>query len=426
MKRRRRAFRRSGPAPKRQGLLPFRRRSDRLDRAFRVAIVGLTMLAMAGSVALTPDGRRLATTWPTRARWAVRGLVGLEPPRAEVEALVRVERLGKIEATRAALRDLERQPKMRDFLRAARMDADSAVVRWGNYDWTMALSSAVFAPDDLRSYRLLPETRSVWLINLTVNKVQAMFEIPDTPEARALAGPAGGRVVPESVQTTNSWGCRGPEPDPSAPIRGIILGDSNMQGLLVGDDQTPPARLQEILGRERGQATSILNTGHLGYSIEQYYQTLMEYHDRFRPTFVVVSICDNDFGDMAVASHWAESEYWLDRITQSCRTRGIPILIVPVPGEDRMVGRRNEAIFPGKVSAIAKVTGLAYLDPLEEFAAEHFRRKGEARRLGQPFPHSPLFNRRYGDNHMSPLGSDLWARIVARRLGVILDDRRPQ
>jgi len=404
--------------------LPFRRRSERLDRLFRLSIVGLTLLALAAAVGLTPSGRRLVGSLPDRARRLLNAAVGLEPDRAEVEATRHRERLAKIEGTRSALRDLEREPKMRAFLKAARMDADSAVVRWGNFDWTLALSSAVFAPDDLRSYRLLPKTRSIWLINLTVYRVQAMFEIPDTPEARALGEAVGGRVVPESVQTTNSWGCRGPEPDPSAPVRGIVLGDSNMQGLLVGDDQAPPSRLGAILARDRGCAASILNTGHLGYSIEQYYQTLVAYYDRLRPTFVVVSICNNDLGDMTNPADLAEGEYWLDRINQFCRTRRVSALIVPVPGEDLMVGVRNEATFPGKVSAIAKVTGISYLDPLEEFAAEHFRLKGEARRQGRPFPHSPLFNRRYGDNHMSPEGSNLWARIVARRLGVILDDRQ--
>ena len=45
---------------------------------------------------------------------------------------------------------------------------------------------------------------------------------------------------------------------------------------------------------------SILNTGHLGYSPEQYYYSLVEYADRFRPHFVVVSVFSNDFaGDMA-------------------------------------------------------------------------------------------------------------------------------
>ena len=105
------------------------------------------------------------------------------------------------------------------FLRAAGMDANSAVIRWGNFDQSIVLSSAVFEPDDERSYRFKPCVRSVWVIGLSFRDMLAMFLIPDTPAARDAAAHAGGRVVPSSVQTTNSWGCRGPEPDPTAPVR---------------------------------------------------------------------------------------------------------------------------------------------------------------------------------------------------------------
>ena len=40
------------------------------------------------------------------------------------------------------------------------------------------------------------------------------------------------QIVDGSTQTTNSWGLRGPEPDMRAAWRGIVLGDSYMQGLL--------------------------------------------------------------------------------------------------------------------------------------------------------------------------------------------------
>ena len=114
------------------------------------------------------------------------------------------------------------------------------------------------------------------------------------------------RVVPKSVQTTNSWGCRGPEPDTTAPVRVIVLGDSMMQGPLVGDSETPPARLQAHLSQALGSPVSVLNTGHMGYSVEQYDQTLRAFGDRFRPHYVVISICGNDFGDRDDPANWVE------------------------------------------------------------------------------------------------------------------------
>lgn len=422
--------RRSRVWPLRQEFFPFVSRQQRLDRAFKRTILSVTTIVVLGMLGGTPSGRRAIRSVDRLARDSVRSMVGLPEDRAEIEARHRADRLRGVDQARAFLEQVARDkgPTMREFLRVAGMDRDSAVVRWGNFDWTLALSSAVFEPDDTgRSYRLKPNTRSVWLIGLTIDKVQAMFETPDTPEARRLGEAVGGRVVPQSVQTTNSWGCRGPEPDPQARVRGIVLGDSNMQGLLVGDDEAPPARLEAALRRDLGVPVSVLNTGHLGYSIEQYYYTLLAYHDRFRPQFVIVSICNNDFGDIRNAANLAESEYWLDELLQYCRTRGVEYLVVPVPAEDDMLGRRDESIFPGKVSAIYKRSGLNWVNPIEEFADEHLRLRNEANRAGRPFSISPLFNRHFmGDNHFSPLGCELWARIVARRLEKIWQGRPPR
>jgi lysophospholipase L1-like esterase len=406
--------------PLRQGVFPFVSRSRRLDRAFKLIILAATATVALGMLGGTTGGRRAVRSVDRSVRKTARSMVGLPEDRAEVEARHFEDRLRGVEQARAFLEQVARDkgPTMREFLRVAGMDRDSAVIRWGNFDWTLALSSAVFEPDDTgRSYRLRPNTRSIWLIGLTIDKVQAMFEIPDTPEARRLGEAVGGRVVPRSVQTTNSWGCRGPEPDPGAPVRGLVLGDSNMQGLLVGDGESPPARLEAALRRDLGVPVSILNAGHLGYSIEQYYYTLRAYHDRFRPQFVIVSVCNNDFGDIRNPANLAESEYWLDELLQFCRTRGVEYLVVPVPAEDDMLGRRDESVFPGKLSAIYKRSGLNYVNPLEEFTDKHLRLRNEALKEGRPSSPSPLFNRHLaGDNHLSPIGSELWARIVARRL----------
>jgi hypothetical protein len=405
-------------------------RSERLDRTFKLIILAATATVALGMLGGTPSGRRVVRSVDRSVRGFGRSLVGLPEDRAEIEARKAEDRLRAVPQVRVFLEEVARKngPTMQEFLRVAAMDRDSAVVRWGNFDWMLALSSAVFEPDDHgRSYKLKPKTRSVWLIGLTIEKVQAIFEIPDTPEARRLGEAVGGRVVPQSVQTTNSWGCRGPEPDLSAPVRGLILGDSNMQGLLVGDDESPPARLEAAIRRDLGVPVSILNTGTLGYSIEQYYYSLLAFYDRFRPHFVVVSICNNDFGDIHNPANWAESEYWLDELLQFCRTRGIEFVVVPVPAENDMIGRRDESIFPGKVSAIYKRSGVNYVNPLEEFTDEHLRLRNEAIRDGRPTAPSRLFNRHLaGDNHLSPLGSELWARIVARRLQRIWQGQPPR
>jgi hypothetical protein len=190
-----------------------------------------------------------------------------------------------------------------------------------------------------------------------------------------------------------------------------------MQGLLVGDDETPPACLERLIRRMTGQSASILNTGVLGYSVEQYYYTLRNFGDRFRPHFVIVSICGNDFGDWNDDSNWVEAKYWMDQIVAWCRARELPFLVVPSPGEDMLLAFRNESLYPGKVSTIVQSGGVRYLNPLEAFTDEDLRLRIEA---GRPLQHSLLFNRHLrGDNHYSPKGCAFWAEVVWRRMNLI-------
>ena len=242
-------------------------------------------------------------------------IVGVPPDRTLEQERITEERLRNAGGARQALLNHAEPGSPSDaFMRAVQMDAGRALIRWGNVDRSIVLSSAVFEPDDKRSYRMKPGVRAVWIIVLSRRDSLGMFLIPDPPEARLAATKAGGIVVPESVQTTNSWGCRGPEPDPKAPVRVLVLGDSMMQGSLVGDNDTPPAKLEAHLHRALGTPVSVLNTGHIGYSPEQYEQTLSAFGDRFEPHFVIISICHNDFGDMNNPANWAEGQYWLDRI----------------------------------------------------------------------------------------------------------------
>ena len=82
----------------------------------------------------------------------------------------------------------------------------------------------------------------------------------------------------------------------------------------------------------------LLNTGHLGYSVEQYYFSLVEYAGRFPPQFVVVSIFANDFaGEVndvleGRGGDWDEGKYWLGRIRDFCSAAGSPACSFRRPG----------------------------------------------------------------------------------------------
>ncbi len=148
-----------------------------------------------------------------------------------------------------------------------------------------------------------------------------------------------------------------------------------MQGMFIGDDHTPPECLRRYLEGRLKTKVSVLNTGHLGYSPEQYYYSLLAYAERFRPDFVVVSLCPNDFGDiwdvLKGQGDWEEAKYWLDKITSFCRTRELPHLFVPVPVEPQMLGRRRAGFYPGTISNILEVNSLMMFDPTDDFINAH-------------------------------------------------------
>jgi hypothetical protein len=424
--------RKSRKAVARQRQFPFRDRMERLDRWFRRAVVGLTFLAIVGLVAGSATGRYLVRRAVAQARWAVIGTVGLKPSRAEIEADWRLKREQAIKQTGATYREIfaDATPERKRLLQFAGLDPGQAVLRWGNFDKILLLPGTVFVPDDTgRSYRMRPNTRAVWLRGVDIPRgLAGFFLVPDTPELRQVVEGTGAVIVPDSAQTTNSWGFRGPEPELDAPLRGLILGDSNMQGFFVRDDQTPPAYLQVELERRLKTRVSILNTGHLGYSPEQFSHTLKEFGDRFRPHFVILSLCPNDFGDVADGifgrGDWEEGNYWLEQIYDYCRTRGILCLTTPIPYDQQITSLRGEGYYPGQINNLSRASSLHYCFPIEDLVDEFLKLRLEAQKTGAAISSNPLYNLHLDDHHFSPRGAEVWSRAVGRRLARLLEGMR--
>jgi hypothetical protein len=415
-----------------QGQFSFIRRAEKLQRVFKIAISVATIVMILGPLAALPTGRYWTNWVFTRGRWlALRG-VGLKPDHREIEADWQRRRFFDVASARSSLRGTfaEYPAAMQRVLRFAGLDPGHALVRWGNFDRTVLLPGTVFEPDDSgRSYRFRPNMRSIWVRNFPIKgPVKAYFQVPDTPEVPGLVKGTGALVVEGSVQTTNSWGLRGPEPNLRASWRGIVLGDSYMQGLFVGDQETPTECLKREM-RSRLQApVEILNTGHLGYSPEQYYYTLLEYGRRFPPQFVVVSIFANDFGGDAQEvldgkGDWEEGSYWVLRIRQYCLSRNAHFLLVPAPWINQIEGPQRAGNYPGLFSNVLEATGLEYLDPIEDFATDHLAAALAARRDGKVPTGCSLFNGRLGDGHFSAAGARVWAAAVGRRLELLIEKR---
>jgi hypothetical protein len=433
------SHKRARTVPIQQRVLPFLERSRRRVRAIKRGIVITTLLVVATMIAAAPKGRYLVrqsgylfATAADKSRQLAWRAVGVPPDRSETDREWARYRQKGIVDTRAEFQKVyaEIDPLLRRLMRYAGNDPETGLLRWGNFNLTLLLPSTVFEADDTgRSYRLRPNIRAVWLRNLTIQKIPlTFFLVPEGPGLKEAAQGTTAVLVEGSTQTTNSWGLRGPEPDPSARLRGVVIGDSFMQGLFIDDDHTPPECLKRYLEQHLKTSVSVLNTGHLGYSPEQEFFTLKEYAERFHPQFVIHSLFANDFGDTfevaAGKGDWDEGKYWLSETAQYCRSKGIILVTIPAPFESQLSARRFAGFYPGLVSNILEATGMHYVDPVEDFANENLRLMNEAERAHKRPQTSPLFNGVIGDGHFSVLGSELWASVIGRRLLLLFDKAR--
>ncbi len=167
--------------------------------------------------------------------------------------------------------------------------------------------------------------------------------------------------------------------------------------LFVGDDQTPVECLKRELKSRLGATVEILNTGHLGYSPEQYYYTLFEYGKRFPPRFVVVSFFANDYrrfpggargqGRLGRGRLLAGPDLavlFLDRRSN--------VSSFPPRGSTRSRGRKWRAITPARLANLLEVVGSDYLDPIADVRQRSARDlANKARRLETPAGSQPAF-----------------------------------
>jgi lysophospholipase L1-like esterase len=423
-------FRRSNP-PRReqQRFFTFFERRRRQDRWFKRAIVCATVFAVVTPLAALATGRYLVAEAVSRARSAGRRVLQIATPRSEIDQDWQRFRLRGIGDSRARLKEIYESspPEYQGLMRYAGLDPAHGLLCAGNYDQTLLLPSTVFEPDATgRSYRLRPCVDSIWLREVTFQPgVLAFFLVPDRPELRDAIYGTSAIPVEQSRQSTNSWGLRGPEPDLAAPLRGIVLGDSFMQGLFIGDNETPPECLKRDLETRLKRKTSIVNAGVLGYSPEQYYYSLLAFAERFRPQFVVVSVFANDFGEASAVEggrgDWDEGKHWLDRIISLSQARGWVCLFVPVPSSDRILGRRKSGHYPGMISNLSNTGAVYFLNPAEAFVNAHLDRIIEGEERGAHPSGCLLYNEQFRDGHFSALGAKVWAEAVGRRLALLLE-----
>ena len=309
-------------------------------------------------------------------RWSM----GSSAERAEIAAEWDRYRRQGVQDTEREFRKIfsEMDPPLQKLMRYAGNDPETGLLRWGNLTQTLLLPSKVFVADDTgRSYRLRPSVRSVWLRNIIIQRIPlTFFIVPDGPGLQEAMSGTSAVLVEGAAQTTNSWGLRGRNPTLRAPAR-------DRAGRFVHAGPVRRRRPDAVGMPGPGasgpfkKSVSILNTGHLGYSPEQEFHTLVEYADRFHPQFVVLSLFANDFGGiedvLQGGGDWSDSNYWIGEILQYCRTKSVICLVVPVPLERQVYARRFAGHYQGRISNFLETSGQDYVDPIEDFVNEHIK-----------------------------------------------------
>ncbi len=115
------------------------------------------------------------------------------------------------------------------------------------------------------------------------------------------------RIHPEFTMEfrSNADGYRGPELPGQVERSILCLGDSFTMGYGVDDAQCFPARLAERAPRD----WTVVNAGIGGTGNGRWLRVLEREHERLRPKFVVLQLCDNDLWDNQVEALYTLDEH---------------------------------------------------------------------------------------------------------------------
>ena len=269
---------------------------------------------------------------------------------------------------------------------------ETAVIRWGNFDGTLVLSSGVFEPDDSgRSYRFRPGD-PLDLVHRR-DRCRGPCASSRCPTRRRPATPSGrpGRHRARVGPGDQLVGVPGPRARHQGPAPRDRAGGFRDPGR-ARRRRPDAARLPRARARRGGPASGR--------------RCSMRGCSGTRPSSIITpssaspSGCppsSSSWGSAAMTSatgaipaDWEEACYWLERILQFCRTRRIACLFVPWPGEDALLAIRDESIYPGPGHAPHEAGRRQLLLP--DRGASPTRTCGSAQaweKAGKPANHQP-------------------------------------
>ncbi len=145
-----------------------------------------------------------------------------------------------------------------------------------------------------------------------------------------------------------------------------------MQGLFVGDHETPIECLKRDLKARLDATVEILNTGHLGYSPSSIITRCSNTPSVFRPTSSWSASSPTTSATFRTCSTARATGKkgptgWAGSGSFACRS-AFDCLVVPAPWVNQIEGPQMAGNYPGMASNFIEAAGIQYLDPIDEFA----------------------------------------------------------
>lgn len=127
--------------------------------------------------------------------------------------------------------------------------------------------------------RLISAVAAIALLLLATEGICRWLKLP------AARGPLAWKA---SWAPLNSWGFRGPEPDPGAATRLLLLGDSQVEAVSIHDHHGAPGPQLERHLRGRGVDARVVSMAAAGWGTDQQLLALQHYFARLRPHAVLL------------------------------------------------------------------------------------------------------------------------------------------
>ena len=402
-----------GPGGSGSGSCPSSTAGGGCERAFRRAILLVTLLGGGRAPGRPRPGRSAIRERVRDARWAVLRRIGLEPDRAEVDAYWRDRRDRREAATRAKYRALFARltPERQAFLRVAGMGPDEAVVCWGNYDMTFVLSSKVFAATtraaSIASCRT--SARSASGRSTCSTWTPASSSSPRPPRSSAPPRPPGRCPWPGRSSRRTPGAAAAPSPTPRRRSAGSCWATRSCRATSSATPTRPPsasaARSARSSARPSRSSTRASSATAPSRSITRSAPSPTASARGSSSSRRSSTTSARRTTVLSGEGDWVEPAYWLGKIQEYCRSKGIVCLFAPVPWEGQVTGQRNSGDYPARVATIAHAGGPFFCDATEAFVGEQLVIRREFERSGRTMPtRTPLYNGDLGDGHFSPRG----------------------